>query len=217
MKRWILANVAFIASSLVAPGSIITEEDLGTTIVKDPETGKEKEVKVKPPHDAIEIDADGNPKDKDRAGDLSNLIGSLAVHSGGASAPAQTPGGVSLAANELTPAITAGHANPNDVARGGGDRDPVHGLDPTVGNLSPDVIEALTSNPDFMRKMAEALGTAKPEIVKEQDANANSSGAKADDKPAAGANAQSAPPTRRAAADLKAGSEGDEAKNEKKG
>ena len=66
MKRWILANVAFIASSLVAPGSIITEEDLGTTIVKDPETGKEKEVKVKPPHDAIEIDANGGGHRSDR-------------------------------------------------------------------------------------------------------------------------------------------------------
>lgn len=200
MKRWILANVAFIASSLVAPGSIITEEDLGTTIVKDPETGKEKEVKVKPPHDAIEIDANGNPKDKAQAGTLSELIGSLSIHAGGAAAPAQTPGGVSLAANELTPAITAGHANPNDVARGGGDRDPVHGMDPTVGNLSPEVIEALTSNPDFMRKMAEALGAAKPPIVAEQDKNAASDGAKGEDKPAAGAAAKSAEPTRRAAA-----------------
>ena len=197
MKRWILANVAFIGSSLVAPGSIITEEDLGTTLVKDQETGKEKEVKVKPPHDAIEIDAKGNPKDEGRAGDLSNLIGSLAINSGAASSPAQTPGGVSLAANQLTPAITAGHANPNDVARGGGDLDPVHGLDPTVGNLSPEVIEALTSNPEFMRRMAEALGTTTPEIVKEQDANANSSGAKADDKPPAGANAQAEAPKRR--------------------
>lgn len=200
MKRWILANVAFIASSLVAPGSIITEEDLGTVLVKDPETGKEKEVKVKPPHDAIEIDANGNPKDKDRAGDLSNLIGSLAVHAGGASAPAQTPGGVSLAANELTPAITAGHANPNDVARGGGNQTAVHGLDPTVGNLSPEMIEALTSNPQFMAALAAQLGTKKPDIVKEVEANAASDGGKGDDKPAAGAAAKSAEPTRRAAA-----------------
>lgn len=214
MKRWILANVAFIASSLVAPGSIITEEDLGKVEVKDEETGKTKLVQVKPPHDAIEIDANGNPKDKGRADDLSTLIGSLAVHSGGASAPAQTPGGVSLAANELTPAITAGHANPNDVAHGGGNRNAVHGLDPTVGTLAPEVIEALTSNPDFMRKMAEALGAAKPEVVQEQDKAAASDGSKGDDKPAAGAAAKSAEPTRRAAAtDIKAGAPSDEAKN----
>lgn len=214
MKRWILANVAFIAGSLVAPGSIITEEDLGKVETKDEETGKTKLVPVKPPHDAIEIDAKGNPKDSDRAGDLSELLGTLAIHVGGASAPAQTPGGVSLAANEMTPAITAGHANPNDVARGGGSHDPVHGMDPTVGNLSPDVIEALTSNPEFMRKMAEALGAQKPEIVAEQDKNAASDGSKGDDKPAAGASAQSAAPTRRAAApDIKAGAPSDEAKN----
>lgn len=201
MKRWILANVAFIASSLVAAGSVITEEDLGKVKVTDPETGKQKLVPVKPPHDAIEIDAKGNPKDDSRAADLANLIGSLAVSSGAAAAPAQTPGGVSLAANQLTPAITAGHANLADTLIGQTGADPTHGLDPTVGNLSPEVIASLTANPEFMAAMAAALGTQTPPVVEQAKENAQSDGG----KPAAGANAQAEAPKRRGDAEEKKG------------
>ena len=201
MKRWILANVAFIASSLVAAGSVITEEDLGKVKVTDPETGKQKLVPVKPPHDAIEIDAKGNPKDDSRAADLANLIGSLAVSSGAAAAPAQTPGGVSLAANQLTPAITAGHANLADTIVGKPGADPTHGLDPTVGNLSPEVIASLTANPEFMAAMAAALGTQKPPVVEQAQENAQSDGG----KPAAGATAQAEAPKRRGDAEEKKG------------
>lgn len=201
MKRWILANVAFIASSLVAAGSVITEEDLGKVKVTDPETGKQKLVPVKPPHDAIEIDAKGNPKDDSRADDLANLIGSLAVLSGAAAAPAQTPGGVSLAANQLTPAITAGHANLADTIVGKPGADPTHGLDPTVGNLSPEVIASLTANPEFMAAMAAALGTPTPPVVEQAKENAQSDGG----KPAAGATAQAVAPKRRGDAEEKKG------------
>lgn len=200
MKRWILANVAFIASSLVAAGSVITQEDLGKVKVTDAETGKEKLVNVKPPHDAIEIDGNGNPIDKAKAEDLANLIGSLAIHAGGAAAPAQTPGGVSLAANQLTPAITAGHANLADAVV---DRDAVHGLDPTVGTLSQDVIDSLTANPQLMAALAAQLGTGKPEVVKEAEQLAATDGAKA--APPAGANAQAEAPKRRGDADEKKG------------
>lgn len=195
MKRWILANVAFIASSLVAAGSIITQEDLGKVKVTDAETGKEKLVDVKPPHDAIEIDEKGNPKNRAQAEDLANLIGSLAIHAGGAAAPAQTPGGVSLAANQLTPAITAGHANLADALV---DRDAAHATDPTVGTLSPEVIAELTSNPQFMAALAAQLGTGKPEVVKDAEQKAATDGAK-DAAPAAGANAQAEAPKRRGA------------------
>lgn len=195
-QRWMLASVGFFGS-LLAPGSIITQDDLGFVTVKD-EDGKEKREPVKPPRDAIEIDEAGNPVDKRRSDDMAEILGHAAIPFGGA-APAQSPGGLQLAANNLNnlPAITAGHPNPADVA-GAGNAEAVHGMDPTVGNLSPDVIDALTSNPDFMRRMAEALGTQTPPVVEKQDANAAKSGDET--KPAAGANAQSAPPTRRGAA-----------------
>lgn len=199
---WILASTGFFGS-LLAPGSIITQDDLGYALVpvKDADgnlTGKEDRVAVKPPRDAIEIGNDGKPiHDKDQQS-YAEIFGSAAVPFGGA-APAQSPGGLQLAANNL-PALTAGHANLADIA---GEQRPeaTHGLDPTVGNRSPDVIEALTSNPDFMRRMAEALSAPKPDVVAQQDANAKLAGDPAKDveaaKPAAGANAQSAAPTRR--------------------
>lgn len=210
-QRWILASVGFFGS-LLAPGSIITQEDLGFATVKEKdengvETGKEKRVAVKPPRDAIEINERGEPVHARDAQTFAEIFGTAAIPFGGA-APAQSPGGLQLAANNLNnlPAITAGHPNPADLA-GAGNFDAVHGTDPTVGNLSPDVIEALTSNPDFMRRMAEALSTKTPDVVKQQDANAQLSGDPAKDveaakaaeaaKPAAGANAQSAAPTRR--------------------
>lgn len=192
MKRWILANVAFIASSLVAAGSIITQEDLGKVKITD-DAGKEKLVNVKPPHDAIEIDENGNPVDKRQAEDLANLIGSLAIHAGGAAAPAQTPGGVSLAANQLTPAITAGHANLADALV---DRGAAHATDPTVGTLSPEVIAELTSNPEFMAALAAQIsggGAAAPAPAAPAPV--------AEEKPAAGANAQTEAPKRRGAAE----------------
>lgn len=197
-QRWMLASVGFFGS-LLAPGSVITQDDLGFAKVKD-EDGKERLVAVAPPRDAIEVDEAGQPVDKRRSDDMAEILGYAAIPFGGA-APAQSPGGLQLAANNLNnlPAITAGHPNPADLA-GAGNADAVHGTDPTVGNLSPDVIEALTSNPDFMRRMAEALGTKTPPVVEQQDANAAASGAKDETKPAAGANAQSAAPTRRGAA-----------------
>lgn len=202
---WMLASTGFFGS-LLAPGSIITQDDLGyaEVPVKDKEgkpTGKTERVAVKPPRDAIEIGADGKPVNSDDEQAYAEIFGAAAIPFGGA-APAQSPGGLQLAANNL-PAITAGHPNPADVYNAG-NADAVHGLDPTVGNMSPDVIEQLTSNPNFMRAMSEALQTKTPDVVKQQDANAAAPGdpAKAAEaaKPAAGANAQSAAPTRRGAA-----------------
>lgn len=203
-QRWILTSVGFFGS-LLAPGSIITQEDLGFAVVKEKnadgvETGKETRVPVKPPRDAIEVDESGQPVHAKDHGAYAEIFGQAAVPFGGA-APAQSPGGLQLAANSLQnlPAITAGHPNPADLA--GASADGVHGMDPTVGNLSPDVIEALTSNPDFMRRMAEALSAPKPAVVEQQDANAAAAGDKKDETaPPAGAGAKSAEPTRRGAA-----------------
>lgn len=205
MKRWILANVAFIAGSLVSAGSIITEGDLGTYDYVD-DQGERHKGKVAPPRDAIEVDENGNAKSKKDAYALSELIGSAAVPFGGA-APAQAPGGVALAANQLQPAITAGHTNLADLAGaegGTGGADAVHGMDPTVGNLSPDVIIALTQNPEFMAALAKQLGTQTPPVVEQAQENAAASGAPdkvEGGKPPAGVNAASEAPARRGAAD----------------
>ena len=132
---------------------------------------------------------------------LAVVAGGVLLASGAAAAPAQTPGGVSLAANQLTPAITAGHANLADTIVGKPGADPTHGLDPTVGNLSPEVIASLTANPEFMAAMAAALGTQKPPVVEQAQENAQSDGG----KPAAGATAQAEAPKRRGDAEEKKG------------
>lgn len=66
MKRYMLTSPAFIAATLLVEGSIITQAELGKKTVqvlgKDGKpTGKTKEVDVRPPSDAIEVDAKGNP------------------------------------------------------------------------------------------------------------------------------------------------------------
>ena len=68
MKRYILSSPAFVAATLLTAGSIITDDDLGTKEVpvldKDGKpTGKTKRVQVRPPADAIEVDAKGQPVD----------------------------------------------------------------------------------------------------------------------------------------------------------
>lgn len=66
MKRFMLTMPAFVAATLLVEGSIITDEDLGTKEVpvldKDGKrTGEMARVQVRPPRDAIEVDAKGNP------------------------------------------------------------------------------------------------------------------------------------------------------------
>lgn len=68
MKRYMLTSPAFVAATLLVEGSIITEAELGVKVVpvldKDGKpTGKTKNVPVRPPSDAIEVDAKGNPID----------------------------------------------------------------------------------------------------------------------------------------------------------
>lgn len=105
-RRWVLTEPAFIAATLLAAGSIITSDDLGT--------GKSKEGKaepVAPPSTAIEIDDKGNPvseADNHALDALVNagpapaeLIAPISPGAGAVGAPAQAPGGVQLAANAL--------------------------------------------------------------------------------------------------------------------
>lgn len=106
LKIYMLTQAAFIAGTLLAPGSRITSDDLGT--FKD---GDGKDQPVRPPSTAIEVDANGQPvSDEDGAAFEAmlsaapidpDLISPVSIGAGGIGAPAQAPGGVHLAANQL--------------------------------------------------------------------------------------------------------------------
>lgn len=117
MKRYMLTEPGFFGS-LLAPGSIITEADLGKKTVK--EDGKSKEVQVKPPASAVEVDENGVPKDKEAATALAAVIGDVADQPIAAvapfspnptqpqGAPAQHAGGLQLAEKQLATAPAEG-------------------------------------------------------------------------------------------------------------
>ena len=105
-KRYLLAEVAFIGGTLLAVGSVITSDDLGE--FKDPKDGKIKA--VKPPASSIEIDADGRPVSSEDAEAYADLVGQMPAPraqvmpfapGGGEAMPAQQPGGLQLAGNQL--------------------------------------------------------------------------------------------------------------------
>lgn len=67
MKRWMLAEPAFIGAALLAAGSIITEQDLPVGIDPNDEDG-EAEIRSDPPVSSIEINENGQAvRKKDRA------------------------------------------------------------------------------------------------------------------------------------------------------
>lgn len=116
MKRYMLTSPAFVAATLLVEGSIITQADLGKKTVpvlgKDGKpTGKTKEVDVRPPSDAIEVDAKGNPvnaADEDLLAGLSTektAIAAVQPHAPNPTepqgAPSQAAGGVQVAENAL--------------------------------------------------------------------------------------------------------------------
>ena len=109
-KHFVLSEVSFIGGALLAVGSRVTSDDLGTYI--DAKDGKEKE--VSPGRTLIEIDGDtGQPVNKGDYAALQGIAGSLSVEPIAAvapfaphptraqGAPAQPPGGVSLAERGL--------------------------------------------------------------------------------------------------------------------
>lgn len=120
VKIYMLTQAAFIAGTLLAPGSRITSEDLGT--FKD---GDGKDQPVRPPSTAIEVDARGAPVSEDDASAYEamlsaapidpGLVSPVSIGAGGIGAPAQAPGGVHLAANQL---VQPGAVQPQ--RRGGG-------------------------------------------------------------------------------------------------
>ncbi len=111
-KRWMLAEVGFFGS-LLAVGSIITQEDLGYGTDE-----KGKKVAIKPPKSAIEVDELGRPvSDEDAAKYAEIFGGNVGVEIAAVApfapnptapqaAPAQAPGGLQLAegALQLAPA-----------------------------------------------------------------------------------------------------------------
>lgn len=105
-KRFLLSEVAFIGGTLLAPGSIVTSDDLGT--FKDPKDGKEKPVRA--PASAIEVDESGRPVSSDDADAYASLVGSMPAPAaeiapfapgGGQAMPSQQPGGVQLAGQQV--------------------------------------------------------------------------------------------------------------------
>lgn len=121
-KRFLLSEVAFIGGTLLAPGSVVTSDDLGT--FKDPKDGKEKA--VKPPASSIEIDENGRPVSDDDADAYASLVGTLPAPAaeiqpftvgGGQAMPSQAPGGPQLAGNQL------GQPSPVAPTRRGGNGD----------------------------------------------------------------------------------------------
>lgn len=104
LKHYILTGVSFIGGSLLAPGSRVTSDDLGT--YRDPATGTERP--VKPGETLVEVTEDGRPIDETAAWKLQSLAGQMsdmpiaAVQpfspnpTAAQGAPAQSPGGLQL-------------------------------------------------------------------------------------------------------------------------
>lgn len=109
LKHYVLVGVSFIGGSLLAPGSRVTSDDLGT--YRDPSTGRE--LPVKPGETLVEVTEDGRPIDETAAWKLQSIAGQLSVMpiaavqpfspnpTAAQGAPAQAPGGVSLAEQHL--------------------------------------------------------------------------------------------------------------------
>ncbi len=109
LKHYVLIGVSFIGGSLLAPGSRVTSDDLGT--YRDPSTGTERP--VKPGETLVEVTEDGRPIDEVAAWKLQSVAGQLSDMPIAAvspfspnptapqGAPAQAPGGVSLVEGHL--------------------------------------------------------------------------------------------------------------------
>lgn len=109
LKHYVLTGVSFIGGSLLAPGSRVTSDDLGT--YRDPATGQERA--VKPGETLVEVTEDGRPIDDTAAWKLQSVAGMVgdmpiaAVQpfspnpTAAQGAPAQAPGGVSLVEGHL--------------------------------------------------------------------------------------------------------------------
>lgn len=109
LKHYVLIGVSFIGGSLLAPGSRVTSDDLGT--YRDPSSGEERS--VKPGETLVEVNEDGTPVDETSAWRLQSVAGDLSDMPIAAvqpfspnptapqGAPAQAPGGVSLVEGHL--------------------------------------------------------------------------------------------------------------------
>jgi len=116
LKHYVLIGVSFIGGSLLAPGSRVTSDDLGT--YRDPATGTERP--VKPGETLVEVTEDGKPIDDAAAWKLQGIAGQLSDMPIAAvqpfspnptapqGAPAQAPGGVSLVEGHLRTAPPEG-------------------------------------------------------------------------------------------------------------
>lgn len=116
LKYFILVAPSFIGGALLAPGSRVTSDDLGT--YTDPATGKEKP--VKPGETLAEIDERGNPVSEDDALKMNAVADELAGMpiapvqpfspnpTKAQAAPAQPPGGVALVEKSLNTAPAEG-------------------------------------------------------------------------------------------------------------
>lgn len=116
LKHYVLIGVSFIGGSLLAPGSRVTSDDLGT--YRDPGTGTERP--VKPGETLVEVTEDGRPIDEAAAWKLQSIAGQLSDMPIAAvqpfspnptrpqGAPAQAPGGVSLVEGHLRTAPPEG-------------------------------------------------------------------------------------------------------------
>lgn len=109
-RRYILTEPAFIAGTLLAVGSRVTSDDLGS--FTDPVT--KKEVAIKPPASSIEIDENGDALTAEDHATLVELLAGIApAHQAPISpfnadaaylpqgAPAQPAGGPMFAAGDL--------------------------------------------------------------------------------------------------------------------
>lgn len=109
LRHFILTDVSFIGGVLLAAGSRITSDDLGTYV--DPADGKTKP--VKPGETLVEVDETGAPvndRDYDRLRTVLADVAGVPIApvmpfapnaTKAQAAPAQPPGGVAIAENQL--------------------------------------------------------------------------------------------------------------------
>lgn len=108
-RHFVLVATSFIGGSLLAPGSRVTDADLGTYV--DPADGRTKA--VKPGETLVEVNEDGSPIDQAGAYKLQAIAGDTTGYQVAAvapfspnptrpqGAPTQTAGGVSLVEGQL--------------------------------------------------------------------------------------------------------------------
>ena len=130
LKYYRLTEVSFIGGALLAAGSIVTSQDLGT--YTDPADGKEKE--VKPGSALVEVDEAGKPKTDAGARALQAVLGNIAPMEIAAvapfspnptrpqGAPTQAPGGLSLAENDLPQTAPAQGVESDEAAQARGEQ-----------------------------------------------------------------------------------------------